>query len=80
MQYIVHIPDQNERYAFAAKIKKILKSANIKAVEYIPGNKNKILKSDIGIKANGIDKKILAQVLSQVERRGYTLLRNKTSK
>ena len=80
MQYIIHIPDQNERYAFAAKIKKILKGANVKAVEYIPGNKNKIFKSDIGIKANGIDKKILAQVLSQIERRGYTLLRNKTSK
>ncbi len=77
MHYIIHIPNQEERIRFAADIKKILHTANIKAKEYIPGNHNRIIKADIGIKADGLDKKILAQVLSQIERRGYSMINAK---
>ena len=74
MLYIVHIKDKHERIQFAAHIKKLLRTANIEAKDYIPGKNNQIIRSDIGIKADGLDKKILAQVLSQIERRGYTIL------
>ena len=77
MHYIIHIPNQEERIRFAADIKKILHTANIQAKEYIPGNHNRIMKADIGIKADGLDQKILAQVLSQIERRGYTVINAK---
>lgn len=77
MQYIIHIPDKNERYDFAAKIKKIINTAKISTTEYIPGKK-KVFKSDIGIKAE-VTEKVLAQVLRQIEARGYTVINAKGS-
>ena len=77
MHYIIHIPNKEERIRFAATIKKILHTAKIKTEEYIPGKYNRILKADIGIKADGLDQKILAQVLSQIERRGYSIINAK---
>tara|TARA_R100001015_G_C4634182_1_gene200212 strand:+ start:3073 stop:3387 length:315 start_codon:yes stop_codon:yes gene_type:complete len=77
VQYIIHIPDEHERYKFAAKIKKILTQAKMNPEEYIPGN-NTIYKTDIGIKAN-VSQKVLAQVLRQIEARGYTVINAKGS-
>ena len=79
MHYIVLIPDKEERIRFAADIKKILHTANIKTQDFIPSPQRNILKCDIGIKANGLSHKILAQVLSQIERRGYMVLNAKGS-
>ncbi len=80
MHYIVRIPDKEERIRFAADIKKILHTANIKTQDFIPSPQKNIIKCDIGIKADGLSHKILAQVLSQIERRGYTLLRHKINR
>ena len=63
MQYIIHIPDEHERYKFAAKIKKILTNAKMNPEEYI---------------AN-VSQKVLAQVLRQIESRGYTVINAKGS-
>lgn len=77
MQYIIHIPNKEERIRFAADIKKILHTAKIQTLDYIPSAQKHFIRCDIGIKADGLSNKILAQVLSQIERRGYTLLRHK---
>ena len=74
MLYIVHIKDKQERLQLAADIKKILQTAKIKTLEYIPGGNKQIIKTDIGLKADGLKKKTLAQVLSQIERRGYSVI------
>ena len=66
----VHIPDQTERVAFAADIKHILKVAKLQTEDYIPSRHNGC-KSDIGIKAENVSIKTLAQIVSQIERRGY---------
>jgi|TARA_R110002020_G_scaffold460992_1_gene679760 hypothetical protein len=79
VQYIIRIKDKDERIRFAADIKKILHTANIKTQDYIPSSQDSIVKCDIGIKATGLKKKTLAQVLSQVERRGYIILNAKGS-
>jgi len=79
VQYIIRIPDKEERIRFAADVKKILHTANIKTQDYIPNSQKNIVKCDIGVKAKGLNKKILAQVLSQIERRGYLVLNAKGS-
>lgn len=79
MLYIIHIKDKKERIEFASDIKKLLQNANVKAEEYIPSKNTHIYNSDIGIKSNNVNKKVLAQVLSQIERRGYTVINAKGS-
>ena len=70
MLLTIHIPDQTERVAFAADIKHILKVAKLKTEDYIPSRLNGC-KADIGIKAEQVSIKTLAQIVSQIERRGY---------
>ena len=72
MLLTIHIPDQTERVAFAADIKHILKVAKLKTEDYIPSRHNGC-KSDIGIKAENVSIKTLAQIVSQIERRGYNV-------
>lgn len=68
----INIKDQNERVAFAADIKSILRTANIPTTDYIPGIRFG-KQADIGIKAEKISLTILAQIVGQIERRGYNL-------
>tara|TARA_R100001594_G_scaffold27121_2_gene51844 strand:- start:3593 stop:3886 length:294 start_codon:yes stop_codon:yes gene_type:complete len=68
----VHIPNEAERIAFACDIKHILKTAKVPTQDYIPGHNNGC-KADIGIKATNLNLEILAQVVSQIERRGYSV-------
>ena len=72
MHLRIHIKDKTERVAFAANIKSILRNAGASSTEYIPGIRLGV-KADIGIKAEKISLNILAQIVSQIERRGYAL-------
>ena len=62
----IHIPDHNQRIAFAAKIRKLIPQGKT----YIPGKRNGIYQSDMGIKAE-VTKKELAQINALIERRGF---------
>ena len=64
--YTIHIPDQHKRIAFAAKVRKIIPDSKT----YIPGKRNGIYQSDMGIKAD-VTTKELAQINALIERRGY---------
>jgi len=64
--YTINIPDRNKRIAFAAEVKKIIPESNT----YIPGKRNGIYKSDIGIKCD-VTKKELATIKALIDRRGY---------
>ena len=64
--YTIHIPDKQKRIAFAAKVRQIIPEGKT----YIPGKKNGIYDSDIGIKAS-ITKKELATINALIERRGF---------
>tara|TARA_R100000234_G_scaffold38340_1_gene22696 strand:+ start:15799 stop:16122 length:324 start_codon:yes stop_codon:yes gene_type:complete len=75
--YTIHIKNKEERIRLAADIKNILHTAGNEVTEYIPSQNKKLIKSDIGIKANNIEKKTLAQILSQIERRGYSVFKAK---
>ena len=62
----IHIPDKQKRIAFAVKIRQIIPQSKT----YIPGKKNSLYDSDIGIKAN-ITKEELAKINALIERRGF---------
>ena len=62
----VHIPNQQTRIAFAAKVRQIIPECTT----YIPGNNSGIYTSDIGIKAS-VTKKELAQINALIEKRGF---------
>ena len=64
--YTISIEDREKRIQMAAEIKNILN----RSTDYIPSVSKKIIKSDIGIKAN-VSQKELAQVIALIERRGY---------
>lgn len=72
MLLTIHIPDKLQRIAFAADLKHILNVAKVKSQDYIPGRSNG-RSADIGLKADKISIEVLAQVLSQIERRGYSV-------
>jgi hypothetical protein len=74
----IHIPREEERVAFAADIKHILRVAKINTQTYIPGTHGAI-KADIGIKAKNISLKTLAQIVSRIERSGYSIENTKGS-
>lgn len=78
MLLTIHIPREEERVAFAADIKHILRVAKIDTQTYIPGMQDGV-KADIGIKAENISLKILAQIVSQIERSGYSIINTKGS-
>lgn len=78
MLLTIHIPNELERVAFAADIKHILRVANIDTKTYIPGMREGS-KADIGIKAEKISLKTLAQIVSQIERSGYSIINTKGS-
>lgn len=62
----VHIPDKHKRIAFAATVRKLIPQG----ITYIPGKRNGIYKSDMGIKAD-VTQKELAQINALIERRGH---------
>ena len=72
MLLTIDIPNELERVAIAADIKHILRVANIKTQTYIPGIRDGS-KADIGIKAKNISLKTLAQIVSRIERSGYSI-------
>mgnify|MGYP003143668970 FL=1 len=72
MLLTIEIPDETERVYLAAQIKKILRNAKIKTHVYIPNNHGK-LKADIGIRARDISLETLAQIVSRIERSGYSI-------
>ena len=78
MLITIHIPDETQRVAFAADIKHILRVAKIQTETYIPGRHNSV-QADIGIKAKNISLKTLAQIVSQIERSGYSIINTKGS-
>ncbi len=78
MLLTIHIPEEAQRVAFAADIKHILRVAKIDTQTYIPGMQDGV-KADIGIKAENISLKILAQIVSQIERSGYSIINTKGS-
>jgi|TARA_R100000750_G_C2331841_1_gene90442 hypothetical protein len=64
--YTIYIPDQHKRIAFAAKVRKLIPQGKT----YIPGKRNGIYQSDLGIKAD-VTQKELAQINALIERRGF---------
>ena len=72
MLLTIHIADESERVYLAAQIKKILKNAKIDTHVYIPNSQGK-LKADIGIRAREISLETLAQIVSRIERSGYSI-------
>ena len=64
--YTIHIPDKHKRIAFAAIIRKLIPQGKT----YIPGKRNGIYQSDVGIKAD-VTQKELAQINALIERRGF---------
>ncbi len=74
----IHIKNDLERISFAADIKGILRNANIKTEDYIPTRRFGV-KADVGIKAQNISIKVLAQIVSQIEQRGYGIKSTKGS-
>ena len=51
------------------KIRKILENAGYKSRIFVPKKQN----CDIGLESEPIDKETLAKVISQIERKGYTI-------
>ena len=78
MLLTIHVPNEAERIHLAAQIKQILQVANIQTQTYIPGIRDGV-KADIGIKAENISLKILAQIVSRIERSGYSITNTKGS-
>ena len=72
MLLTIHIPREEERVAFAADIKHILRVANVNTQTYIPGMRDDV-KTDIGIKAENISLETWAQIVSRIERSGYSI-------
>jgi hypothetical protein len=68
----INIKDRTERVAFAADLKGMLRAAKIQTEDYKPEMRFG-KKADIGIKAENISLKVLAQIVSQIERRGYDI-------
>jgi len=66
----VTIKNKAERTYLASQIKKILKNANINAQVYTPINKNR---ADIGLKAEDLSLKTLAQIVGRIEQSGYSI-------
>ena len=62
----IHIPEKQKRIAFAAKVRQIIPQGKT----YIPGKRNSVYDSDIGIKAN-ITKEELAKINALIERLGF---------
>ena len=71
--YTIHIPDKHKRIAFAAKIRKLIPQGKT----YIPGKRNGIYQSDMGIKAE-VTQKELAQINALIERRGFEVSKRKS--
>tara|TARA_Y100001951_G_C11141469_1_gene183930 strand:- start:291 stop:512 length:222 start_codon:yes stop_codon:yes gene_type:complete len=67
MIYTIHIPDNDERISFAAKVGKLFDQYN----EYIPKRSHGLYQCDIGIQAI-VNKRKLTQVLGLIKRRGYS--------
>ncbi|HCX21011.1 MAG TPA: hypothetical protein DHN29_03790 [Cytophagales bacterium] len=67
MIYTIHIPDNDERISFAAKVGKLFDHYN----EYIPKRSHGLYQCDIGIQAT-VTNKQLKQVLGLIKRRGYS--------
>tara|TARA_A100000172_G_scaffold81072_1_gene72778 strand:- start:402 stop:683 length:282 start_codon:yes stop_codon:yes gene_type:complete len=74
----IEIPDKLQQVAFAADIKHILRVANIDTKTYIPGMRDGN-KADIGIQAENISLKTLAQIVGRIERSGYSIKNTKGS-
>ena len=66
----VLVPNRAERTYLASQIKKILKNANLEASVYTPIDKSK---ADIGIKAENLSLKTLAQIVGRIEQSGYSI-------
>jgi len=64
--YTIHIPEKEKRIAFAATVTQIIPQGKT----YIPGKRNGIYQSDLGIKAD-VTQKELAQINALIERRGF---------
>tara|TARA_Y100001972_G_scaffold41668_1_gene51483 strand:- start:447 stop:737 length:291 start_codon:yes stop_codon:yes gene_type:complete len=68
--FTVNIPNKAERTYLASQIKKILKNADLEANVYTPIDKSK---ADIGIKAENLSLKTLAQIVGRIEQSGYSI-------
>ena len=68
----IKIEDDVERVVFASHIKFILRNANISTRTYTPKERFGV-KADIGLQAKNISLNVLAQIISQIENRGYDI-------
>mgnify|MGYP003112427858 CR=1 FL=1 len=66
----VIVPNKAERTYLAWQIKKILKNADLDVNVYTPINKSR---ADIGIKAENLSLKTLAQIVGRIEQSGYSI-------
>ena len=78
MLLTIHVPKEADRIQLAAQIKQILQVSNIQTQTYLPGIRDGI-KADIGIKAENISLMTLAQIVSRIERSGYSIKNAKGS-
>jgi hypothetical protein len=74
----IHVPNEAERIHLAAQIKQILEISNMQTQTYIPGIRDGV-KADIGIQAKNLSLKTLAQIVSRIERSGYSITNAKGS-
>jgi hypothetical protein len=65
----VFIKNSEERIRMALKIKKILELAGYSSSIFSSDRKH----CDIGLKSDPVDQDTLAKVISQIERKGYTI-------
>jgi hypothetical protein len=73
MLYTIHIPNKEQRIAFAVEVKQLIQHSTT----YIPGKRNGLYQSDLGIKAD-ITQKELAQIKALIARRGYDVSTRKS--
>ena len=71
MIYTVRIVDRQERIQFASDIAKLLNNKET----FIPGRKNKLIVSDIGIRSV-VDMDTLTRVEALIDRRGYEVIKS----
>ena len=69
MNMEVKIKNSKERVRIILKIKKIIELAGYKATVFASDKDN----CDMGLSSEPVDKKTLAKVISQIERKGYTI-------
>ena len=69
MNIEVRIKSSKERMRLILKVKKILENAGYKTQIVVPDKEH----CDIGLNSDPVSKEILARVISQIERNGYTI-------